>query len=80
MRLIYELWDWDVGHIVNAYGSEVDALAVVAQTAHEYGQDAVATWILLRSDLNTDEKETVAEGAGLAALALRDAPARSVAD
>lgn len=80
MRVIYELWDWDVGHIVNTYKSEADALAVVAQTVHEHGQGAAETWILLRSDLDADEKETVAEGAKLAALALRDAPARSVAD
>lgn len=80
MKPVFELWDWDVGHIVNAYLNESDALAVVTRTVEEHGQEAVETWILLRSMPGAEDKETVAMGPELAALALRDTPARAIAD
>jgi len=67
---IFELWDVDEAYPINEYTEMSDALAVVAATVRQYGASAVETWGLFRSTPTGEITEIVAEGEGLAQLAM----------
>ncbi len=70
MDTVLELWDKETAHLINTDTSVPAAFAVVAATIREHGRAAVENWILLRAAPANNTKETVAEGEGLAQMAL----------
>ena len=69
MKVVYELWDYDTGNLLNAYDTEQAALTEVRAAVLIEGRDAVATWALLRDDTKSPAKTVIATGADLATYA-----------
>lgn len=69
MEIIYELWDREEAYPIIEYLELSDALAFVAATVRNGGEEAVKEWTLLRSTPASDWSETIAQGKELARLA-----------
>ncbi len=71
--MAYELWDHNSGNRLGAFGTEREALAVVAELAGTYrsARGRKLTWLsLLRTDV-APEQGLIAEGQALVDRALR---------
>ncbi|MEX2236222.1 MAG: hypothetical protein WEB00_01615 [Dehalococcoidia bacterium] len=74
--MILELWHGDSGNLMCDFRTEAEALGVVRIAIAESGADSVLAWGLLQRDDSSGEVRLIAEGSGLADLALsRPAPA-----
>ncbi|GEM_PF-3031142 len=69
MKIVYELWDYDTGNLLDAYDTEQAAPNEVRSAIRVDGHDAIATWALLRDDKERPAKTVIATGADLAAYA-----------
>lgn len=69
MKVVYELWDYDTGNLLDAYNTEQAALKEVRSTIQIDGRSAVATWALLRDDKRNPAKTVIAVGDDLATYA-----------
>jgi hypothetical protein len=66
--MTYELWDTESGNLVQAYGSEAEALALVRAALDAYGSTYAADLALL-VDSGRGDVKTLAAGEELAARA-----------
>jgi hypothetical protein len=69
MKIIYELWDYETGNLIDACDTEQAAPEEIRGAVHDDGPDTVATWALLRDDRKSPAKMLIATGADLAAYA-----------
>ncbi len=72
----YELWEMRSGNLVGSFPTKDAALAVVIDTLRLYGPSSTDSIALTRE--MGEESETIAEGAGLAHLALQAFPDRKI--
>jgi ribulose bisphosphate carboxylase small subunit len=63
----YELWDLETRNLVDAFGSEADALAAVRDALAQHGSSYVASWALARATRR--RVVPIAEGSALIARA-----------
>lgn len=68
----YELWDSATGNRIGEYDTEEEALGAVLDAIRRYGRDSLALKHLglVRCDTKREHDSLVAEGTGLAGLAL----------
>ena len=73
--LVYEVWDFETGNCIGAYGTEAEALDDVRDTVHRYGEREAMSLVLLHAPADAPARR-VAAGAGLIGLAVdvADAP------
>lgn len=67
---VWEMWSTRTGNLMEEFGTEAAALAVVAETVAEFGPAYLDEVVLLRGPLSGDgDMQSVAAGADLVALA-----------
>ncbi len=69
MGTIYELWDADEAYPIIEYRDLAEALAFVAGTMDDEGEEAIAGWVLIHSTPTRAWTKVVAQGKDLARLA-----------